>query len=224
MNNYARYRKLQYELGTGELDLAAQAAKDGNRKEPPRAYTLYTQDRFPVEPVDEEDVALYHIGGSYFEGMHEEVVGRPALVKYDTMVGRTDKELRGRKKGAPAKDDFEDLAPVTGDELNLSVQDWKPHMEKTHAVKWVDAVDLPRFQKTNRGAKDEDAPDTSSPNYDQVHHREAFMVDMGRQRGHFDEDMDAAGGDENMPGACTTDSLCVVIGNELNCMVFSYIR
>lgn len=194
-----RYRKVQLELEGGELDLAAETAKDGNRKEPPKAFTLYTQDRFPIERPDEEDAVLDHLGGSFFEGMNEEVESRPAVVKYDKMVGRTDKELK-KKSNRGRLNDFEDYIPITGDELDLEVDEWKPHMAKTHAVKWVDLVNAPRFEKTRTGPKDEGAPDTVSPKYNQVQKKEAFMVDMSKQKGHWDEeDEGLTGGDEHMP-------------------------
>ena len=117
---------------------------------------------------------------------------------YIYFLGRTDKEVSKKKKG-DRRDDYAVEEMVPGDELDLDVKDWKPHMEQTHAVRWVDPIDVPRFEKTFKGNKVEDAPDTISPKYNAVHKKEAFYVDMSKQRGHFDEDMDLRNGDEYMP-------------------------
>ena len=141
---------------------------------------------------------------------------QPATVKMDTMTGRSwaEEESANRNRSRRRLDNEDDNAAAMlmqkdGDELDLEVNDWKPHFAKTRAVKWVDPVLQPRFDSPFRGNKDEEAPDTVSPKYDLVHRKEAFMVDISRQRGRFDEDENdrvAGDGDHGMPDDFAADA------------------
>lgn len=142
------------------------------------------------------------MGGSWFEGMAKEASSRPGVVKYETMLGRSEY----------------DLSKALGDdggneELILEVKDWKPHFETTRALKWRDADLDPRFASDRSVDGVEDVDELIlKPNKEIVMTREPFYVNMSRQTGaRDDEDDDRVaylhGGDGDAPDEIVADYL-----------------
>lgn len=109
------------------------------------------------------------MGGSYFEGMAESIDKQRAVVNFDAMTGRAENE--------------EPLEDVVSEELQLEVNNWKPHKEREgRDVVFPDPKRNPRFVEVKRDEKPPDAPPTPIPNYDYKRKHEP-QVDMSRQLG-----------------------------------------
>jgi hypothetical protein len=128
-----------------------------------------------------------HLGGTWFEGMAEEVLKRPAAVDFSKMSGRP----------APMEQQLEDevlqevVGPVEG-QTDLEVKEWHPNKPKPAAAYVMpDVKKHPRFPKEKAPEPfDPSAPLEPLPNYDYLKGKEPVLVNMGRMRGRVDEDAD----------------------------------
>lgn len=131
-----------------------------------------------------------HLGGSWFEGMAEEVLKKPnAALDFSKMAGRptaTEQDLENEL--------FEEIAGPVGGEIDLQVQDWHPNKPKP-APGYVmpNPAKQPRFPKdkpSNEKPYDPDAQLDPLPNYNYLKGKEPVLVNMDKMRGRVDEDSD----------------------------------
>lgn len=114
--------------------------------------------------------------------MHEEILKRPAIVKFDKMIGRND----GDDTEKIAVDD--EIGPVEGS-LDLEIRDWHPN-KPSIAPGYVmpDPKKQPRFPKAVAPEYVED-PNAPLPNYEIRMNKEPVLVNMGKMTGRHDDDI-----------------------------------
>lgn len=128
-----------------------------------------------------------HLGGTWFEGMAEEALKRPAAVDFARMTGRP-APTEGRLEAEAL---HEMVGPMEG-QIDLEVQDWHPNKPKS-ATGYVmpDPKKQPRFPKDKAPEPiDPDALLQPLPNYDYLKGKEPMLVRMDKMRGRADDGSD----------------------------------
>jgi len=177
-------------LANDRLDVDYGDAKDKAKKKRVQHVPLYTRDRH-AEVKSLDDPLADHLGGSWFEGMADELAKRPAAVNM--------KKMTSRPVDAAAADSEEALMKeITGVEEEagpaiLEVKNWNPMMPRVlDQPAFKDPAKHPRFEEpkaSQYGAdKDPDAPPTPSPKYTLVKERPIVSVNMSKQRGRDEDD------------------------------------
>jgi hypothetical protein len=163
-DGYLRKEVLDFEYGE---------AKDHNEMHRVRTFELHNQERHKEKPI--EYPAQEKLGGTWFEGMSDQIEKQRATVQIDRMTGRDDNnrdEMILEKLGVPVESG-----------IDMDVTEYKPHMKRPINVLISDPDKNPRFEDfTKEGGKDVDAPDSISPKYFTQDKKESF-VNMNKQIG-----------------------------------------
>ena len=160
------------------------------------------QERYPEPSAREKAEAAAaqdHLGGSWFEGMHEQALrGKTPgpVVDFERMTGRP-----RAAAGAGVGDSLEEEAlaevlgaPVEGS-VDLQVRDWHPEQPAAKAYQMQDPQRYPRFPKESASSEAAAAAGEGAglepsrdPLFDLVRLRAPAPVDMSRMRGRQEDD------------------------------------
>jgi len=143
-----------------------------------------------------EGEAPLHLGGSWFEGMAEEVTKRSATVQFDKMRGRyTDEEeaqdLLGH--GTTNVDTDMDVGLLHREEVELEVREWRPHKQTgPRGWVWTDPGKDPRLVPavSSRDMEVLSGRPVLDVSYSLVRPRSKVAVDMSRQVGRSDDELE----------------------------------
>jgi hypothetical protein len=155
------------------LDFEYGEARDYNEMHRVRTFELHKQERHKEKPI--EYPAQEKLGGTWFEGMGDQILKQRATVQIDRMTGRDDndrEEILLEELGLPLESG-----------IDVDVTEYKPHMKRPINVIISDPDKNPRFEEFIKGGgKDFDAPDSISPKYLTQDKKESF-VNMNKQIG-----------------------------------------
>jgi hypothetical protein len=180
-----------------EVIVDAQLAKEGllRRQQAPKLYVQVRSSYFFIlhlnklqqdrhEPPKKVDPGQASLGGQWFTGMADEVKKQKNVVQYSTMAGR------GWEEEAALNELGSLMGPRDGDEVDLEIEDWKPHLPtETSGPSWMDPKKDPRFGKPKKADKVEDAPPSPTPNYEYIKPREGVgVLNMGNLRDRWADD------------------------------------
>jgi hypothetical protein len=142
----------------------------------------YYQDRYIQEEVNHKSLdnsGLDHLGGSWFEGMYEQIQKKPALaMDFAKMIGRPE-----MVDVVDEEDLMETLVGPSDKLLDLDVQDWLPHKANAKAIVFDDPKKYPRFPTMKPDEKAVDAPPTPEAKYTLIDERPPMVVDMSKMLG-----------------------------------------